>query len=319
MPLPLIPVAIGLAIAGSGGVAFGGHGVSRMVGARKKVAENQERFDAELARFLEEESRIGADAAEYGKLQLEVQATTLGAWLQWLEANERKVRRLDREYVDGVRVEVPDIPALRLRVANAADLLAGGVSAAMAAVATQQAALFGVRSLAVAGTGAAISGLSGAAAESATLAWLGGGTLAAGGGGVAAGTAMLTGFAIAPALLIGGITLSIQGQKAWTQALEHEADVDTACEQMHARAELFDQLRTRMDELRSVLGAVDTRAMASLARLQQLDFDPDQHAAQFQETALLMRAVGEILSTPLLDGEGQLTPESLIVLRRYQS
>ena len=97
---------------------------------------------------------------------------------------------------------------------------------------------------------------------------------------------MLTGFAIAPALLIGGITLSIQGQKAWTQALEHEADVDVACEQMQARAELFDQLRTRMDELRSVLDAVDTRAMASLARLQELDFDPDQHAAQFQETAL---------------------------------
>lgn len=43
----------------------------------------------------------------------------------------------------------------------------------------------------VASTGTAISALSGAAANSAALAWLGGGTLAAGGGGMSAGTALL--------------------------------------------------------------------------------------------------------------------------------
>ncbi|MDM8564325.1 hypothetical protein QUF74_01580 [Candidatus Halobeggiatoa sp. HSG11] len=45
---------------------------------------------------------------------------------------------------------------------------------------------------ATASTGTAISGLSGAALTNATLAWLGGGTLASGGGGMAAGTALLT-------------------------------------------------------------------------------------------------------------------------------
>lgn len=43
----------------------------------------------------------------------------------------------------------------------------------------------------VASTGTAISALSGAAATNASLAWLGGGTLAAGGGGISAGTALL--------------------------------------------------------------------------------------------------------------------------------
>ena len=46
---------------------------------------------------------------------------------------------------------------------------------------------------ATAGTGTAISGLSGAALTNATLAWIGGGTLASGGGGMAAGTAVLAG------------------------------------------------------------------------------------------------------------------------------
>lgn len=44
-----------------------------------------------------------------------------------------------------------------------------------------------------AGTGAAISSLSGAAANSAALAWLGGGTLAAGGGGMALGAIVVSG------------------------------------------------------------------------------------------------------------------------------
>lgn len=43
----------------------------------------------------------------------------------------------------------------------------------------------------VASTGAAVSALSGAAAQSAALAWLGGGSLAAGGGGIVAGEALL--------------------------------------------------------------------------------------------------------------------------------
>lgn len=47
-----------------------------------------------------------------------------------------------------------------------------------------------------AGTGSAIASLSGAAATNASLAWLGGGSLAAGGGGVALGSAVVTGGAI---------------------------------------------------------------------------------------------------------------------------
>lgn len=48
-----------------------------------------------------------------------------------------------------------------------------------------------VMAFGAASTGTAISSLSGAAATNATLAWLGGGSLAAGGGGMAAGTAVL--------------------------------------------------------------------------------------------------------------------------------
>ena len=64
-----------------------------------------------------------------------------------------------------------------------------------------------------ASTGTAIASLSGAAATNATLAWLGGGSLAAGGGGIAAGSAVLGGIVAIPALAITGIFSHLKANK----------------------------------------------------------------------------------------------------------
>ena len=66
-----------------------------------------------------------------------------------------------------------------------------------------------------AGTGTAISSLSGAAASNAALAWLGGGTVASGGGGMAAGAAVLAGGA---AIAIAGVAvIGYYGYKMYDQ------------------------------------------------------------------------------------------------------
>ena len=64
-----------------------------------------------------------------------------------------------------------------------------------------------------ASTGTAIASLSGVAATNATLAWLGGGSLAAGGGGIAAGSAVLGGIVAIPALAITGIFSHLKANK----------------------------------------------------------------------------------------------------------
>lgn len=74
---------------------------------------------------------------------------------------------------------------------------------------------------AAASTGTVISGLSGAAATNAALAWLGGGTIAAGGGGVA------TGAAIVAAVSTGGAVVAIAGvgiigKKVWDNLNEEQ-------------------------------------------------------------------------------------------------
>lgn len=317
MPLPLLLVIPALLAAGAGGTAIGGVGVYKMKEAKSRCNAARGGHEDALAAFRTVETQTQDRAQAYGQRQLRVQARTLGAWLNWLETNEKLVRRLDRTVVDGVQVQVPDIPTLRVQVLQGADLLKGGAAAVVGAVAAQQAALFGVRALATASTGVAISGLSGAAAESATMAWLGGGAIAAGGGGVAMGAMVLTGVAIAPALLIGGFTLGTQGEQALTKAREIEANVNIAVAEMDSKKKLLRAVQRRITELQSTLDSVNTQARASLKELRGLDFDPERHIEQFQRTALLMAAIGEILSTPILNADGNLTAESLHVKEKY--
>lgn len=317
MPLPLIPVTIGLVGSCLVGVLAGVSGVSDMAEAKSAVADAEGRYTDAFGAYTQQESTTAKALQRYGRQQIRVQTTTLAAWGEWLESNERKVRRLRHEVIEGVELAAPDLPALRLVLCEATDLIAGGAKAAVSAVVAQQAALAGVRSLAVAGTGTAMTSLSGVALDNAVLAWLGGGTLASGGGGVAAGGMVLSGIAIAPAFLIGGITLAIQGDRARTQADEYCADVAVAIEEMRVQTLLFRRLRRRVRELESVLGRIDQQACASFARLSAVNFDPTRHAARFQETALLMGALGDILDTPLLDADGNVSDASSNLAERY--
>ncbi len=133
------------------------------------------------------------------------------------------------------------------------------------------------------------------------------------------GTAVLTGIAVAPALLIGGITLNLKGDQALTEARNYKAQVKKASAEMDTGAVLLHQLRHRVKELRTVVTAMNDRATASLEQLMAVEFDPDQHAELFQETALLMGALGDILATPLLDPHGHFTTESHTITERHSS
>lgn len=84
----------------------------------------------------------------------------------------------------------------------------------------------GVGYLATASTGTAISGLSGAAATNATLAWLGGGSLASGGMGMAGGTMVLGGLVAGPLLAIGGSVFAAKAAEAKDKAINSYNDIE---------------------------------------------------------------------------------------------
>lgn len=110
---------------------------------------------------------------------------------------------------------------------------AGTASAAAATGAAASFAVYGgVMTFAAASTGTPIATLSGAAAYNATMAAIGGGSLAAGGWGMAGGAMVLGAAAVAPILVVAGLAYALHAEKALTNAGEQSKEVNKALEKM---------------------------------------------------------------------------------------
>jgi len=101
---------------------------------------------------------------------------------EFLRRHARQVRENERLLLDGIDVRINSIDAPGRLNLNPGGWVAGVLRATGAGAAASAGAVNAAVSFGTASTGATIAGLSGVAAESATLAWLGGGSLAAGGG-----------------------------------------------------------------------------------------------------------------------------------------
>ena len=99
------------------------------------------------------------------------------------------------------------------------NMIIGGLSS-VAGVAFSAGVMGLIGTYGVASTGTAIATLSGAAATNASLAFLGGGTIAAGGGGVVLGTAILTGGVAV--VVIGTSIAAWYIYKCWDEKQENE-------------------------------------------------------------------------------------------------
>ncbi|MEU5905333.1 hypothetical protein ABZ780_13280 [Micromonospora sp. NPDC047467] len=255
---------------------------------------------------------------EYGEFQIRVHKETVARLADWLERNEHLVKRINFKRIDGVRIEVPSAPTYAAGVEDVTTGISGLIGAVGAGTSAQAAALWGVSTFASASTGTAISSLSGAAAQNAVLAWLGGGSLATGGGGVAAGSVVLGAVTVVPGLLIGGLTVGIVGARTRTKLEGFAATVDVEIKQLFLTHELLHAVERRIDELRDLLSRMAERATHTLEALEAVNFDPEVHAAKFLRALQLVTAVKEILNTPVLDPQsGELTEASIKIMEKY--
>ena len=251
-----------------GMIAFGAtaaaKGLADIVNARSIAKDARARHQASLVVLEAAQKPTHEHVAAYGVQTLEAVTGTLGRFADWIERNQMAVNRLGHDHVDGVEVSVPELPAMKDEVKEVRRWISGGVAGGTAAVVAPQAALMGVSALASASTGTAISSLNGAAAVNATMAWLGGGSLASGGGGMAAGQAVLGLVAAAPAAFIGGITVAVVGSKQKTSAKKYAADVDIACENIRTATDLLPKISERVTELSGVLSPLVEHAACAV-------------------------------------------------------
>lgn len=175
-----------------------------------------------------------------------------------------------------------------------------GLGAATGALAAMG-AYSGVGTLAAASTGTMISGLSGAAATNATLAWLGGGALSAGGFGMAGGAIALGGIVLGPALAIGGFMMASKAEEALTQAHAYEAKVDTAIAEMKKLTLALSALRSNAKELSTALKGVAQRFDA-------VKVDDDSDAEAFATMVMVGKGLKNLLDIAIMNDDGAAVP-----------
>lgn len=220
MPIPII-LGIGAAIAGAAGVGAGIHGGVKMKEAKDTIEYAKSRHEQNLAKFEEQNKRTLADMDTLGKKELEI-VSSFKDFSFWFEQIKNKPVFKEFQKDD---VTIPSYDPQQLKdVSVGAGVLLGGLGGAAAGTAGGFAAAgattAAVMALGTASTGTAIASLSGVAATNATLAAIGGGSLAAGGGGMALGSAILGGATLGVGLLVGGIIFNLTGSKLSEKADE---------------------------------------------------------------------------------------------------
>lgn len=301
---------------------------------RKAANEKKEKADKiveETTKKIEQVRFLANNRLEtFGRARCEMLKTTVGRFIRIVKSLKNSVKEKEYDLSSSLSIKENDFKELETVEMNGSNILAttvtGGSVAAAALAGVPAAVNASVAALCSASTGTAINQLSGAAARQATLAWLGGGPVAAGGGGVAAGTVVLgaitwtvTGvMALASAGIVAG---KIYSQKH-TEAENYLAEIQKWEAKSLAAIEVMNGVVMRSDELLSVTSRLEGRIIPVLDDLESLvsSFDPknQNHVKVFQRAAILVKSMSELAQTPLLDENGNLNKQSLIMADKTQ-
>ena len=243
MPLPLI--GIGVATVG---------GVGTLIAARKMM-KDKKRYDCRRSCYK-------SHYKNYKGLIGEVNADIWNLHLQRVAASETlreaadflvRANVKDRSWNANSGITAEQFAELKDVVTALGNIAASATGAAVGgavAGATAAAGVYAtVAAFGTASTGAAISGLSGIAARNATLAWLGGGSLASGGGGIAAGMATLLNVVLAPLAILPAVVMGFKAKQQSERIREAISEMDIAEAEMDRHGAELTTVQSRTAEV----------------------------------------------------------------------
>lgn len=320
MVLPLVPliIVVGTIATGGSGAAFGSFGGLQIKRARDRIKLNAARYETRHNEHVLKVGQSNRILQKLGSTQERARDEVIFRMRDFLLRNEKQVRANEHLIFDGLDGANTRIAGSVKLAPDVAGWARGVFSATIAGAAVPQLVRGGVVKLATAGTGTAIAALSGAAAESATLAFLGGGALAAGGGGVALGATMLNVATIGPTVLIVGLTVKNRGTKARTEAAKHEGEIAIAIATLDGRDQLLRGVDERAQELDSILHRLVAQAVSALDVLESEPFDVDLHAERLQAALILVKSVRDVATAPVADEDGNLDEQTTRIVFKYR-
>lgn len=249
MPIPFIIGGIALVAAGAG-IKKGMDASSKNNEAEEIVENAQDRFANAQKRLENERERLNAELNEFATLKLSVFTTEIKILISLVKKCKDAKSELSSENINFTKEEIAQ---LENSVSNSLEISSGLGKGIASGALTAIGAYGSVGMLATASTGTAIGSLSGVAATNATLAWLGGGSLAVGGGGMAMGAAVLGGMVAGPLIAITGFVMDSKAEKNLTEAYEFESEIDIGIEKIDYAITEYHSIYQYIDELSIVI------------------------------------------------------------------
>ena len=319
MPIPLLFIAIA-ATTGAVGV-----GKSIKAGVDQKEANNTNGYADRVVKKASEKietcrKNCGSAIENLGRCKIDILDNSIKPFISEFE----KINHVELTESKGLNelqkmvLDKGNFSELKELQSMATTMIGGVASGAVVGAVTAFGAYGAAGALATASTGTAIASLSGAAATNATLAFFGGGSLAVGGLGIAGGTAVLGGLVAGPALAALGVVVgakaSANKDRAYSnlaKANEFKEEMDTAsslCMGIRKRSNMFNRFLLSLNAVFEPL----VHEMSEIIKKSGTDFRTysEDEKKTIAETISLAGAIKSILDTPILDEEGNLTPES---------
>jgi hypothetical protein len=208
-----------------------------------------------------------------------------------------------------------DFANLKSMCVNASDLVTGGIATVGTGSLLAVAAYNGVAALGSASTGTAICTLNGIAASNATLAWLGGGTLASGGGGIVGGVAVLGGIVAAPVLAVGGFILASKAEENLAIAQINLDYARSAADEMERACSVLQQIKSYALECSEIIRGVSYKMRPNLRYLSghivnKVKFSNLEPIIQRNVESVFKCAsvLNVLLTAPIITSDGSVSP-----------
>jgi hypothetical protein len=320
MPLPFILAGAAI-LAGGYGVKKGVDAMDDFNEAKKYNEKAQKIYDEAKEKLDNKRKKTNSHLEKLGEVKIFTYQNPLTKFVNTFS----RIKNVD--FKDNLNlnliydVDEQEILDIKNTVLEIHEVLGGGIAALGSGALAGFGALGGVSMLASASTGTAIASLSGAAATNATLAWLGGGSLAAGGFGMAGGMVVLGSIVAGPVLAVGGLIASAKAEEAKHQAYENYEKAKAAAEEMDAACIVLDGIYKRADETIQILNKLNPILENHLAILEWIvnkSNDYRQYSNKEKQhvmiTASLAKTVKNICDAPIIDKEGKITQQSQKVL-----
>lgn len=310
MPIPFILGGIALAAAVTG-VKKGFDAKNKNEEAKKLVKRAQRRFRESEKELKDAGEALNTHLEEFAKFKLLIFTTKMKTLIELIKKKRDAHSTLEDRNI-GFSPE--EIKELELTVSNSLEIASGIGKGLQSGALTAFGAYGSVGMLASASTGTAISTLGGAAATNATLAWLGGGSLAAGGGGMALGTAVLGGIVAGPLIAVAGFVMDSKAEENLTEAHEYASEIDIKIEKIRLSIEGLNAIHMQIDELQYSIEQIVVRLdntfdcishVGILEKIKRLlGVSKIWEHPQFDKLFLYGPKLREALNISLLDNEG---------------